>query len=729
LLAFEDRGNWQDLADKKWEIPGSIKSVRGFLFPGHRTTIRYTEGGIMMLRYVLIFALSVMTMLPGMAWSGEEAQDNKNTFILDEIVVSATKTQEKTGDVPNSVILISKDDIANSPALSLGDALGNETGIDLRTHGDFGGATEEIHIRGMGADGTQVLVNGVVVNSPSLGSADVSGISLNNIEKIEVVKGSGSLLYGSGAMAGTVNILTKSPVKGSKDLELSAGYGSNSSYDLAVGQGMFLTNNFGYYITANKRETDGFRSNSWLDHKDASLKLVYHADGGPEMTLYGDYLDRSFGSPGVKPPAGTVDFFVNGIKLYDSESANLLNEGGEKDKHLAFEAAHSPLEWLKVSLKGTYADMESYNKNVYNFFGLSGSKTWVVNKIEGVEANADMELFNGMNLLAGGEYKKYKWENRNIYLDENIMEISGTETTTDAQLHTYGLFAEAQYRPVERVKLVAGLRDENHSEFGSKIVQRYGLVLNPEANTAFKFNFGQHFNAPTPNALFWPYEDWGWGMGTQGNRNLKPESGRHMDAGIEHGWLDNKMFMDITWFKWDIANKISWVPDASFFYTPQNLDRYKSQGLEVSSNIGPYYDMTLSLSYTYTKADEKLFGGVTRQALYTSENNFKSTLRYADERGFTAEATVRYTGDRPGYYTLSTDIKPSVTLASYSTVDVKAEQAFMRNWLVSLQCNNILDKAYDTYTESFMDQNSGDIIIGKYPGAGRSLLLKVGYKF
>jgi len=681
-----------------------------------------------MLKYVLIVMLCLTVMLPGVTWSEEEPQD-KIKFVLDEIIVSATKTEEKRSDVPNAVILLSREDIAKSPALSLGDSLGNETGIDLRAHGDFGGATEELHIRGMGADGTQILVNGIVMNSPSLGSSDISGIKVNNIEKIEVVKGSGSLLYGTGAMAGTVNIVTKSPSKGERDFSISASYGSNNAYEIAAEHGMFLTDTLGYYVAANKIETDGFRSNSWLDHKDVSVKLVYNTEDGPDVSLYSDYMDRTYGSPGVRPPAGTVDFIVNGVKLYDSKSASLLNEGGEEDMHLAFEATHNPVEWLKLNLKGTYADMESYNKNVFYFYGLSGSKTWVTNRIEGVEADADVDLFKGLNLLVGGEYKKYDWENKGVSLDENIMELDGTATKTAASINSYGLFTEVQYRPSTCLKLVAGLRDENHSEFGSKIVQRYGMILNPTGNTAIKFNYGQHFNAPTPNALFWPYEDWGWGMGTQGNRNLKPETGSHLDAGIEQSWLDNKLFLDVTWFKWDITDKISWIPDASYFYTPQNLNRYNSQGLEIGTDIGPYYNMTLSLSYTYTSADEKLFGGVTRQALYTSDNNFKSTLRYYNETGFTAEAVFRYTGERPGYYALNTDTKPSVALSSYSTIDLRAAQEFMGKWSASLQCNNILDKAYDTYTESFMDQTSGIITMGRYPGSRRSVLLKVGYKY
>jgi len=668
-------------------------------------------------------------MLPGPSWSVEEDQGKKEIFTLDELLVSATKTEETRGDVSNSVILIDEEDIARSPAKSLGERLGNETGIDLRSRGDYGGASEELHVRGMGADGTQILVNGIVMNSPSLGSADISGISLNNIEKIEVVKGSGSLLYGTGAMAGTVNIITKSPEKDMKDLKVSAGYGANNSYEIAAEQGMFLTKDIGYYLTANRKETDGYRSNSFLDHKDMSLKVTYDSENGPDISLYGDYIDRYYGNPGVKTPSGTEEFIVNGVKLYDNESSNLLNAGGSEDKHLSLEVNDRPVEWLKLSLKGAYTNMESYNKNMYYFFMLSGSKTWVTNKVTGIEGNADFDIFEGMNLLVGSEYKKYDWENRGVTLNENGLDIGGTETSTGEGLNTFGVFSEAQYRPNAFLKMIAGLRHESHSEFGNKTVQRYGMVINPGKYTAIKLNYGQHYNAPTPNALFWPYEDWGWGSGTQGNRDLEPETGKHLDAGIEQGFLNNKVFASITWFKWDIKDKISWIPDDFFFYTPQNLNKYKSDGWEIGSDIGPFYNMTLSLSYTYTDAEEELYGGVKRQALNTSDSYFKSTLGYVNDAGFNAEAAFRYTGDRPGYYNLNTDTEPAVTLASYSTIDLKVEQGFLDKWLVSLQCNNILDKEYYTYTESFWNQSTGAMTMEGYPGAGRSVFLKVSYKY
>jgi outer membrane cobalamin receptor len=685
-----------------------------------------------MFKRVLITALFMMVMLPGVVWSEEETQDNKNIFTLDEIIVSATKTEEKRGDVPNSVILIDKEDLAKSTALSLGDMLGNETGIDLRTYGDFGGAAEEIHIRGMGADGTQILVNGIVLNSPSLGSADVSVIDLNAIEKVEVVKGSGSLLYGTGAMAGTVNIVTKRPEKGVDALNVSAGYGSNDTYSIAVEQGMFLNDSIGYYLTANRKETDGFRSNSYLSHKDVSLNTIYDSQTGPDISLFGNYSDKSYGNPGVRPPAGTTDFFVNGVKLYNKESATLLNSSGEEDLHLCLDINDKPLDWLNLDLKATYINMESFNKfRYYSSFpveGLPGAKAWVINKVKGIEGAGDIDIIKGLDLLIGWQYKDYDWENKSISLDETGIEDPSSKTDTANELHTLGLFAEAQYRPNSYFKMIAGLREENHSEFGNKYVQRYGVVINPYKDTAIKFNYGEHFNAPTPNALFWPREDFGFGSGMQGNRDLKPETGTHSDAGIEQSLLNDKLFFNVTYFTWDIKDKINWISDASFFTTPQNMDKYKSRGWEIGSDLGPFYNLTLSIAYTYTDAQEQLSGGVNRQALYTADNYFKSVLQYADDTGFDASVTFRFTDDRPGNYLMNTDTKPAVTLASYSTIDLKIEKSFLKKWLLSLQANNILDKKYDTYTGTFFSKTF-EMSTEGYPGAGRSVLLKASYKY
>jgi iron complex outermembrane receptor protein len=649
---------------------------------------------------------------------------------LDEVVITATKTKELRKNVPNSVILIDDLDIKESPATSVGDLLGAKTGIDWRTRGDYGGAAEEIHIRGMGADGTQILVNGVTVNSPSLGTADVGKIPVNNIERIEVVKGSGSVLYGSGAMSGIVNIITKNPKRDQTDLKITTGYGSENSYQVSAEQGMFVFGDFGYYMTANTSGTDGFRDNADFIQNDVSLKLVFDKADKLNISLYGDYIDRESERPGPEPPPGTPLFTVRGIGVYNGESASLLNEQKETDKHLVLKIKSNPLDWLGLNFQTDYTEMESNNySRYYSAFtlgNLPGSSSKVTNKIFGAEGNIEIKPFKGSTLLTGIQYKKYDWKNRSTTLDGFGNESSGLKGKND--LHTTGIFGEAQYRPSKYIKAILGIRRENHSTFGTEVLPRYGLIINPFDTTTLKLNTGKHFKAPTPNDLFWPKEDWGWGMGAEGNPDLEPETGWHSDVSIEQTFADKKIFISLTYFKWDIKDKISWVPDSSFFYRPDNLSKYEADGWELGTRIGPFNNMTISLDYTYTDAKEQKQGGVKRKARYTSDNFFKAGLTYWFDFGLDLTGILRYTGERPAVYALDTDKRPQAVLSGYWMVDLKANQQIGENWILSCQLNNLFDKEYDTYSENFYDQ-FGTKTLSNYPGAGRSFFLSLSYQF
>lgn len=678
-----------------------------------------------------LLCVVIGTLVWALVCSASEENEGDGEFILEDIVVTATKTEEQRADIPNSVILLSKVEIEESPAESLGDLLGNELGIDWRTYGGFGGASEAIHIRGMGADGSQIFVNGVNVNSPSLGQADVARIPLNNIERIEVVKGSGSLLYGTGAAGGTVSIITKRPEHDIINLQADAGFGSEGTYQVSAEHGMFFTDEFGYYLTAARRETDGFRDNSDLTHTDVSLKLVYEKSDALDVSLYGDYIDREYGRPGVKPPSGTEDFVVNGEQVYSRDAASMLDRGADEDAHLVLEIKGNPSEKLALNVRADYANMEAYNRTRYysSYTGdVPGSKSWTTNEVSTIEGNMDFRPFESLSILVGADYRDYDWENESVDLDGSGIEYAGMREQTSAQLDTNGLYGEAKYRPCAYFRILAGIRREDHSTFGSETVSRLGFTINPSENMVFKFSRGKHFNAPTLNDLFYPYEDWGWGMGAEGNQDLRPETGYHTDATFEQTLLDNRVFVTVTYFDWDINDKIRWVPNESFFYRPQNLDRYEADGWELGTKIKPFQNAVLALSYTNTDAEEDLNGGVKRQALYTPDSQFKGDLRYWRDFGFSAIATVRYVSDRPGYYASDGDANPTRILDNYWTTDVKIEQRVHDHWMISLRCNNLFDEDYDTYYSSFYDSMGASAISG-FPGAERSLFFSVSYEY
>ena len=366
------------------------------------------------------------------AAAGQEIQEEVPQ--MEEVVVTATKIPEKRKDIPNAMIIKNEKDIQASGAKSIGELLANEPGIDWRSYGNYAGAAQEIQIRGMRGNGTQVLVNGVNVNSPSLGLADVGKIPLNSIERIEVIKGSGSLLYGSGAMGGVVNIITKRPDRDKMDLTVGAGYGSQDTYRLWAEQGMFVAGDVGYYLTANRTETDGFRDNSDLRQNDVSLKLVLEKSDTLDISLYGDYLDRTYGMPGVKPPRGTGDYYISGKKFYNNEAATLLDYSGDKDGHLVLEIKGNPWQWIGYDAKGYYSHLENHNYNRYAFDG-TGNENWITNEVIGVDGHLDLHPFEGATILLGGEYKDFDWENEGYALD-STGSPDGQNRHPGASVHT-----------------------------------------------------------------------------------------------------------------------------------------------------------------------------------------------------------------------------------------------------------------------------------------------------
>lgn len=703
-----------------------------------------------MKKWIVCLAVSIALLIPGLGQAEDAQKDKKIISTMEEVVVTATKTEEQRKDIPNSVIIKDAIDIEEFPATTLGELLANEPGIDWRTYGDSGGASGEIHIRGMSGNATAIFVNGLNINSPSLGTSDVAKIPLNSIERIEVVKGSGSLLYGSGAMGGTINIITKQPERDSISLRAKAGYGENDTYELSLESGMFLLGDFGYYLTASKRETDGFRNNSDLDHNDVSLKLVLDKGDLLNISLYGDFIDRDYGMPGVEPPKGTADFYVGGIKVYNHDAASLLDNGSDEDTHVVLEAKSRPLDWLGLRVRGDYTNIENYGYFRYlDFLGnLVGNKSWVTNEVFGFEGNIDISPFTGSNLLIGMEYKDFDWENKGVNLDNNGVEMPATKAKTDEDLHTTGTYAEAQYRPNKYTKGILGIRHEDHSEFGNENLPRFGLIINPFENTALKFNHGKHFRAPTPNDLFWPADPF-----SQGNPDLEPETGWHTDASIEQSFFDDRFFIGATYFHWDIDDKIQWGPDSNGVWTPENLRTYEADGLEASTKIGPFYNLTLGLSYTYLDAEEEnkaytkqdygwppfipadfQYNWIKRRAALTPDHLFKGDLTYRTDFGLIFTTTARYTSNRVWYRTETDVAYPATktveyTLDSYWTVDLKVQQRIYKHWILSLRADNLFDKEYDTYFGTFRDQTAGVTSVCPYPGAGRFVFFSVTFEY
>jgi len=704
-----------------------------------------------MKKRILYSTAAVLMIFPCFAMADEAEQEKMKT--LDEVVVTATKTEETRKNVPNSVILYDEYDIDVTPALNIGELMANDPGIDWRTQGDSGGAAQAIHIRGMSGEATQVFINGVNINSPSLGLAEVGRLPLNNIANVEVVKGSGSLLYGTGAMGGTVSIFTKRPERDVIDLCIEGGGGTNSTYHLGFANGLYFYNDLGYYLTGNYDKTDGFRSNSDLDHKDISLNLVLDKGDKIDLSLYGQYLNRDFGRPGVKPPEGTETFFIGNVPVYDSESASLLDRGGDKDGLLVMTAKSKPYDMLDITVLGNIISTENYNYMRYvNSFSspitLPGVESWTTNDVSEIEGNVDIIFSDRGDLLLGLEYINYDWENESVDLDGNGARLEHSRKIFDENLHSTGLYGELHYQLFSPLRILAGLRYEDNSGFGNETLPRFGFVLTPKASTAIKLSSGKHFSAPTPNDLYWPDDGF-----SRGNPDLLPETGWQTDVSLEQSIADDRVFFSASYFNWTIDDKIQWEPDSNGVYMPNNLRTFEGNGFEAGAKFKVLDNLIFGLNYTYIDAEEEskdysvmdygwppdfppnfVYEWVTRRAAYTPKHLFKGNLTYYTDFGLTATAVARYTGDRVTYRTETDGFYPNVKtvpyeMDSYWTFDMRLVQQVREHFYISLLGTNLFDEEYSTYLDSFTDYNTFTTTVEGYPGAGRSIFAKLEYRY
>lgn len=676
---------------------------------------------------LLISLLTFPTLAAGQGPAGE----NKTAVMLDEVVVTATKTVEKRKDIANAVIIRDALDLEDSPAQGIGELLANEPGLDWRTYGNYGGAAQSIQIRGMGGNATQVFLNGINLNSPTLGSADLGRLPINSIERIEVVKGTGSLLYGTGAMGGTVQLLSKNPQHEQIIAKAKGGYGTEESYQLSAEHGMFITDMLGYYVTAAKKETNGFRDNSDLEHNDLSMKLLFDLPEQIQVSLFSTYIDRDYGLPGVKPPEGTLPHAINGTVMYNDQVASLVNRGEDEEWYNVLELTAQPWDFLNLTMRADYSDVESYNLNRYNSSG-EGVQTWVNNKNTGFEGFVDWHPLSQFTLLIGGQYRDYDSGNEQGSVDAFGTPVLAPHTQVESNVYTRGAYAEAQYRPNNYLKLLTGVRQETHSTAGSETIPRFGLIVNPFENTVVKVTHGKHFRAPSINDLFWP--DSGF---SKGNTTLLAETGWHSDISLEQSLWQDKILATLSCFRTDIDNKIAWAEDPTDpnisnwggYWKPSNVNQFESRGLELGLTMFPIDPLRIALGYTYLDAQEENAPGAWRQATNTAENIFKGTIAYLFSFDLHTEMVVRYVDERPSAYASDTALQPEHILSSYWTADIKLRQGLGEHWVVELTATNLFDKGYDTNASDFYGATYPAIPNCGYPGGGRSFFASIGYEF
>jgi vitamin B12 transporter len=509
------------------------------------------------------------------------------------VFVTATRTETPLEQVTTSASVITDKDIQAQQAETVLDVLRNVPGLDVVQTGSRGAGTA-VFIRGSESDHVLVLIDGVEVNSTTLGAFNFAHLTTENIERIEILRGAGGTLYGSQAIGGVINIITK---KGQGPLEaglsLEGGNGSTHRQVLTLNGGI---GKLGYSFSTARLESDGFRSvnddyrnlaaSGRVDYKlteDASLKGIFRFI----KTDLGLSNSNNF-VPGARDPnsrealsqyLGKVEWEQRVIKEWDYRLSGSIFKEHIKD-------SDDPDPLTDCAFFGFPCD--------------SRTRSRFRPQISTAEFQTNYRVGESSTTTLGIEYKRRKASTSStsdgIALGEINRAIRNVGYYIQEQIKFFG----------ERLVVIPGVRLDDHQTFGtewSPSISSSYLVR--ETGTRFKAGYAEAFKAPTLNELFFPP---GFGCAAFGNPDLGPERSWELNAGVEQLVFGDRIKLAATYFHRELKDLIGTGPtpdpsDPAFCVRAENLGKARFDGVEWSIDLKLLPFLAVGANYTYLDWD------------------------------------------------------------------------------------------------------------------------------
>ena len=554
-----------------------------------------------------------------------------------EIIVTATRVAQPLSAAMAAVSVITASDIAAAGQQSLLELLQVHGGVEIASNGGLG-QPSAVFIRGANSAHTLVLVDGVRLASATTGTTAFENIPLNQIERIEIVRGPLSSLYGSDAIGGVIQIFTKSG-RYSPGASVSAGYGTYHTRALNAsvnGSGKAID----YTLSAGYRASDSI---------DATKPAIPFGQHNPDRDSY-----RNVSLSGKIAHRFSRDHVVGATALY-SEGRTRFDSGAASDdinrQKLATYSVYSENQlapaWQSLVRIATGRDV----------VGLTGSipATFRTEQDQATWQNAF--IIPAGSLLAGAEYLRQKVESTADY------------TTSARTIRSVFLGYRGDYRD-HGVQLNA--RRDDNSQFGGHSTGSVGYALRVTPGLRLRAAYGTAFHAPTFNDLYFP---------DFGNPDLKPERSRNSEVGIEYE-VHGQRF-GATLFESRIADLI--VFDLATFL-PQNIDRAKIRGAELSYQ-GEIRGTQLRSKLNWQDPEN----AVTRAQLPRRAKVFGSVAATRSVAAWRFSAEVLGSGERFD----SNNENPRSRLPGYALLNLFVTRTIAPDWHVELRWNNVTDKHYE----------------------------------
>ncbi len=618
---------------------------------------------------------------------------------LGEIVVTPTRSASSILNTPSKVDVITAQQLKNEGFVYVKDALKYIAGVSVVSNGAFGGLTN-VYIRGLPTYYTKILIDGVDVSDPSnpQPSYDLANLTVNGISRIEIVQGAQSGLYGSSAIGGVINIITKTG-KGKQKASYTQLVGSDKTFaESASGWGSIR--GFDFYLSASRFDTGGISKMDKYNPKDNSYSRGDEKDSYHKADFYSkiEYtLSDSFKLGGVLKLYKTQNYLDNGwyvtpsYQYFPDDSAPSNNTPQAKslrvNEHFALTKLYAKKEFgrLAVNVDAYYYQNLRYYKSAPPYYLDYKGKRWGSQMVF-------LYRINSTKLTAGLTQKMEKYE-----------DSSGFKKLR----YDYAAFGEIEQR-FGNLKLQGVAREDKYKTFGKHFTYKLGASYTiSRTDTVVKASYSTGFRAPSIYELYAPANPAWYFLG--GNRNLKPEKAKTWDFGIIQAFFDGRARLSAFYFKSIVKDRIAYTTDPSTWQsTYENIKgKTVSHGFEIGLKLKPVSFVETGLNYTYTRSKNPGTGKQFARIPYRTLTGYL-TVKALDNK-LIATLDGRYIGKRYN------DKDNTIQTGKYAVFDFTANYNFSRNLEASLSVRNIFDRFYQE--------------VYGYSTLGRSVFAKLTFKF
>ncbi|MEW6215300.1 MAG: TonB-dependent receptor, partial [Nitrospirota bacterium] len=540
---------------------------------------------------------------------------------LEEVVVTATRIEESVEDVAQDVTVITKKEIESGSYRNISEVVRNVVGLNLFEYGNRG-SSSSVSLRGSTSEQVLILIDGKRLNKPGDGLVDLNAISisLENIERIEILRGTSSALYGADAVGGVVNIITRIPDESATKFGTS--YGRFVTRNLSFNTSRKIGNT-GFYLSLSKETSGGFRTNSDYDIDAINTKITYDFSKDIRADFNIDYNHKDAGSPGS----------ITWLTPFATQTDENLLTGAT------------------FKIKDTSLKLYSHNSRI-RYINPGSEDNTHKNHVNGIDLQHSISI-GSSNLLTGG------FE----LLEEDIDSRDNINTANSIGKHSRtrkGIFLQNETSITEKIILTLGARYDG-IDSKNRISPKASFLIKLPHNTNISLSAGKGFRIPTMNALYWP--DTGWAVG---NPNLKPEQSTEHEASIQK-FFGNTGNIKLVVFEKKSKDLIQWQEVSPWRWSPVNVARTRIRGLETEGKI--HINVAdIGFSYMFMDPEDRATGQKIR---FSTRHQIKGTTSIYPAKGTTVSLEGSYVsnyvvqaGDPRCYFLLDGKLSQKVKLSN-----------------------------------------------------------------